>query len=187
MKALSTWLFTIATWRKLTFSVILTLFIIFLLFPSLSTIYSSSDTPLQLLDANFKYTPEEAIQHIQSFTDAERAGYIKISLIADIIYPLIYTFTFSLLLSLLFESYRESTSILRYINLFPLLAMFFDLLENLSLILLTSSHPDYSFSIASFASIATSLKWGFLMAILLITAYRISYIRGQQRRISKNA
>lgn len=186
MKKLSEWLYKKADWKKTIIIGILVFIIVLLLFPFLSIKFSSTDLPLQLLDTNMNYTPQEAIEHIKSLTSQERVGNIKITLIADTIYPLIYSLLFSFILSILFKNYSDSSSLLKYINLFPLFAMLADITENFSIIALILSHPNYSNLAAKIASVATPIKWGCIFVILLIIAYRFSYLRGQQRRTNKS-
>lgn len=182
MNKISTWFYKNATWHKTTILAIITAFIIFIVFPALTKYFSSTDIPLQMMDTSFSYTPEEVLQNVADYTDSEREGYILISLSIDFIYPMIYAFCLSFLLSMLFKEYANTTNPLRLINLLPFLAMEFDFLENVMLITLSFLYPDAPFTIAKIASIATPLKWGTLMVAIMIAAFRFSFQRGQQRR-----
>ena len=184
MNKLSTWLYTISTWKRTIILGIIVILIILTLFPFLSLKYSSTDLPLQLLDTNMNYTPQQAIDHVNALTTEERIGNIKLTLIADTLYPILYTLTFSFLLSMQFKNFAEKSSILKYINLLPLLALFADFTENFAIIALIRSYPNLSQITATIASIATPAKWGLIFIILLIIAYRFSYLRGQQRKFS---
>ncbi len=186
MKKLSTWIYKNATWKKSIFLGLITIIIILSLFPFLSLRYSSTDLPLQLLDTNMNYTPQQAIDHVSTLTDQERTGNIKLTLIADTIYPILYALTFSFILSLQFKNYADTTSIIKYINLLPFLAMLSDLTENFAIITLIRSYPNLSQNAATIASFATPAKWGFILIILLCIAYRFSYLRAQKRRLAQN-
>src|SRR5512134_3993953 len=55
------------------------------------------------LDLMFFYSPEKAFAMIEKYGEAGRALYMKIELTADILYPIIYTLFYGLLLSWLMK------------------------------------------------------------------------------------
>src|SRR5258706_11702830 len=80
-----------------------------------------SVTPLDLM---FFYTPAKAFAMIEKYADAGRAVCLKIELTADILYPIIYTLFYGLLLSWLFQRAFKPDSKMRKYNVVPVGAWF---------------------------------------------------------------
>src|SRR5215475_13709819 len=115
-------------------------------------------TPLDLM---FFYTPAQAFAMIEKYTEAGRALYMKIELTADIIYPIIYTLFYGLLLSWLFQrGFKPGSPIQKY-NVIPVGAWFFDLLENVGIVSLLAIYPSQPAALAWLTMISGSLKWLF--------------------------
>jgi len=121
------------------------------------------------LDLMFFYTPEEAYAMIDKYGEAGRAIYWKIELTADIIYPIIYTLFFGLLLSWIFQRGFRSDSPIQKWNVMPVGGWFFDLLENIGIVSMISMYPAESDALAWLTMIFDSLKWAFAaISIVLI-------------------
>lgn len=121
------------------------------------------------LDLMFFYTPEEAYAMIDKYGEAGRAIYWKIELTADIIYPIIYTLFFGLLLSWIFQRGFRSDSPIQKWNVMPVGGWFFDLLENAGIVSMISMYPAKSVALAWLTMIFDSLKWAFAaISIVLI-------------------
>ena len=73
--------------------------------------------------------------------DYNRPFYRNVELTVDIVYPLVYLFFFGLLISWLFQRGYPSNSPMRKFNVMPLGAWFFDLIENISIVILLSVFP----------------------------------------------
>jgi hypothetical protein len=87
----------------------------------------------------------------------------------DIVYPIVYLFFFGLLLSWLFQRGFASTSPVRKYNIMPLGAWFFDLLENIVIVILLSIFPAQPAGLAWLLVLLTTVKWVFAgVSILLI-------------------
>jgi len=113
-------------------------------------------TPLDLM---FFYTPAQAFEMIDKYGEAGRALYLKIELTADIIYPIIYTLFYGLLLSWLFQRAFKSESRMQKLNVAPIGAWFFDLVENLGIVSMLAMYPSKPASLAWLTMIFGSLKW----------------------------
>lgn len=121
------------------------------------------------LDLMFFYTPEQVFAMIDKYGEAGRSIYWKIELTADIIYPIIYTLFFGLLMSWLFQRGFKSNSAMQKWNLMPVGGWFFDLLENIGIVAMLSLYPTKSTALAWLTMIFGSLKWAFaLVSIVLI-------------------
>ena len=121
------------------------------------------------LDLMFFYTPEQAFAMIEKYGAAGRDIYMKIELTADIIYPIVYTLFYGLLLSWLFQRGFKPDSKMQKFNVMPVGAWFFDLLENIGIVSMLSMYPSQPAVVAWLTMIFGSLKWlSFLVTIGLV-------------------
>ena len=77
---------------------------------------NNSVLPLDLL---FFYTPAEAFAMLEKYGPTGRALYMKIELTADLLYPIIYTLFFGLLISWLFQRAFPADSTMQKWNVAP--------------------------------------------------------------------
>jgi len=118
------------------------------------------------LDLMFFYTPAEAFAMIEKYGQAGRDIYMKIELTADIIYPIVYTLFYGLLLSWLFQrAFKPGSQMMRY-NIMPVGAWFFDMLENVGIVSMLSMYPSQSAAFAWLTVMFGSLKWLFFLATI---------------------
>jgi hypothetical protein len=121
------------------------------------------------LDLMFFYTPDKAFAMIEKYGEAGRDLYIKIEMTADVIYPIIYTLFYGLLLSWLFQRGFKSDSKMQKYNVMPVGAWFFDLLENIGIVSMLSMYPSQPAVLAWLTMIFGSLKWlSFLATVGLV-------------------
>jgi hypothetical protein len=116
------------------------------------------------LDLMFFYTPAKAFAMIEKYAEAGRAVYLKIELTADIIYPIIYTLFYGLLLSWVFQRAFKSDSKMQRYNVMPVGAWFFDLLENVGIVSMLSMYPSQSAALAWLTMLFGTGKWAFAFA-----------------------
>jgi len=98
----------------------------------------------------------------------DRVFYRNVELTVDIIYPIVYLFFFGLFISWLFERGFAPGSPMRKLNIVPLGAWFFDLLENITIISLLGVYPSQPAALAWVLIILTHLKWLFAGASILL-------------------
>ena len=109
------------------------------------------------LDLKFAYTASAAASQIQAFTDSGRAGYRMFLLTVDVIYPIAYTLTFIWAIALLRLRTRWEKSIL---PVAPAVAAFaFDIMENVTISMMLTLHPDQPDALGWMASVFTTMKW----------------------------
>jgi hypothetical protein len=131
-------------------------------------IANASVTPLDLM---FFYRPADAFAMIEKYGEAGRAFYMKVELTADIIYPIIYMFFYSLLISWLFQrAFKPDSRMMKY-NMMPVGAWFFDLLENTGIVSMLAMFPTRPTIIAWLTMIFGSLKWFFVIASIGLTLF----------------
>lgn len=138
------------------------------------------------LDSRFFYTPEEAFSTVDSYGDASWF-WIRIYLTWDIVNPLIYTFASSLLISWLLQRSLRPESRLQRLNLLPVCAGLFDLLENVSIVTLLAIYPTKLTIVAWLSTVCTMSKISFLgmstvvVLIGLVLAMKNRFKRREER------
>jgi hypothetical protein len=110
------------------------------------------------LDTTFFYTPEEAFANIASYPDAGRDVIRNFHVTVDLINPILYSSFLVLLISWLFRRGFAPESRLQKLNLVPLGAALFDLLENVCIFILFSIYPSKLNFVAWLATTGTMLK-----------------------------
>lgn len=113
------------------------------------------------LDLMFFFTPEQAFAMIEKYGPDGRTLYTRIQLTADLIYPIIYTLFFGLLISWLFQRGFKPENRMQKWNVMPVGAWIFDLLENLGIVSMLSLYPAKPAVMAWITMIFGSLKWAF--------------------------
>jgi len=123
------------------------------------------------LDLMFFYSPAKAFAMIEKYGTAGRAVYMKIELTADIIYPIIYTLFYGLLISWLMQRAFKSDSPMQKYNVTPVGAWFFDLLENVGIVSMLTMYPAQPAALAWLTMIVGSLKWFFAIASIGLSLF----------------
>ena len=134
------------------------LFSIFMFF-AIETI--KEDTGKAILDTQFKYKIEKVQEFFTAYGEEGLLTYNKIQIV-DMFYPLIYSMLLSSILFLLF-SHSKTVAIM----LMPIIAAYFDYVENFLLFISTRTFPDLNPAMIKIASFATSLKWSLIYISLV--------------------
>lgn len=137
------------------------------------------------LDLMFFYTPETAFDMIERYGEEGRALYTRIELTADILYPIVYTLFFALLISWLFQRGFRPDSGMQRMNVVPLGALVFDLLENGGIVSMLSMYPSIPAVMAWITMLFGSIKW--LFAFASIGLILIGLVRAVMNRFRKQA
>lgn len=123
---------------------------------------------VEALDAQVFYTPEKAFSTVESYGTSKQF-WTFLYLTWDIVTPILYTLTFSLSISWLFQRSFKSNSKLKILNIVPIGAGIFDILENISIVALFTSYPSQPIVVAWLGAFSTLIKVSFLgVSILLI-------------------
>lgn len=148
---------------------ILALFAIFVVYVAMTlpVLQAAPGGSIESLDARVFYTPKEAFATVGSYGEARRF-WIRIYLTWDIVNPILYTLTFGLLTSWLFQRGFRSNSRLQKLNIVPVGAGLFDLLENLSIIVLLLAYPAQPTIVAWLSTVSTTSKTVFLTVSTLL-------------------
>jgi hypothetical protein len=136
------------------------------LLPMIQDMMQDKQGGVMPLDLMMFSTPAEIFAMIARY---DIVFYRLIELTIDIIYPIVYLFFFGLLISWLFQRGYASDSPMRKLNVLPLGAWFFDLLENITIVILLSIYPgSQPGGLAWILIILTHIKWLFAGATILL-------------------
>jgi hypothetical protein len=119
------------------------------------------------LDLTFFPAVEKILSAVSAYGPEGRAAYTIIELTADIIYPIVYTFCFSLLITVVLRAALSTDSKLQRLNVLPFGAWVFDMLENVCIITLLLSFPAQSTLVAGVLMVVNGIKWLFAGASIL--------------------
>ena len=125
------------------------------------------------LDLQFFYTPAKAYEMIASYGEYTRAFYRNIELTLDIIYPIVYTLFFSLLITWLFKKGFPENSSMHRLNIIPFGGWSFDMLENVGIVTMLSIYPSTPAALAWITSMFTTFKWLFAGASMILVVIGI--------------
>jgi hypothetical protein len=126
------------------------------------------------LDLMFFYTPQKAFAMIEKYGEAGRALYMKVELTADIIYPIIYTLFFGLLLSWLLQRAYKPDSPMQKLNAMPVGAWLFDLLENIVIVSMLTMFPSQPSILAWLTMLFGLIKWAFAIGSMLLSLFMLA-------------
>jgi hypothetical protein len=138
------------------------------LLPLIQGMMQDGKGSVQSLDMMLFATPAKIFGMIKRYGEFNRPFYRNVELTVDIVYPIVYLFFFSLLISWLFQRGFSSTSPWRKLNIAPLGAWFFDLLENIFIVTLLSVFPSQPIALAWILTSISTVKWFFAGASILL-------------------
>jgi len=138
------------------------------LLPLVQSMMQGDKGGVQPLDLMLFATPKKIFGMIENYGENGRLFYRSVELTVDIIYPIVYLFFFGLLISWLFQRGFTNTSPMRNFNILPLGAWFFDLLENIVIVILLSAHPSQPTALAWILSLLSMIKWIFAGASMVL-------------------
>lgn len=131
------------------------------IFPSFA-VKSADGQELPILDLMFGFTPEFAYKVLADYGEKGRATALFLGSFVDTIYPIVYTLLTILAITFLFKKAGITNIFLKKLNLLPIFAMIFDLIENAGIRGMIQSFPERNDSAAHLASTAEMLKWSFV-------------------------
>lgn len=120
------------------------------------------------IDLQFFYTPEKVYSMVAAYGETGRSAYRIFELTGDILYPIVYTLLFSTLISWLFQRGFPAGSKMQRLNVVPIGAWTFDLLENLGIVGMLSIYPSTPSVLAWVTAIFTMIKWSFAGASIIL-------------------
>ena len=151
---------------------ILVIFALFVAFEALTlpALQAAPGGSIEALDTQLFYMPEEAFSTIGLYGDAS-TFWIRTYLTWDVVNPVLYTLIFGLFISWLFQRSFKPGSNLQRLNLLPLGAGLFDLLENISIVTMLSAYPAPRTFVAWLSTLFTMSKISFLAVSALLILF----------------
>jgi len=167
MKKLSTFLNRHSNWKSLVAFLAMTmLFNGYILKTAESKIMSLAGKSVGIIDLTFGFDPQRTLQMVQDYGDSARAYYARTEVTTDVAYPIIYTLLFGIILSLLYRNTSYG-----WLNTVPFACLVFDLLENVNIVILLTSFPQQSTTVAILCETFKLLKWLSFAVVILIVLF----------------
>ncbi|MCP4704040.1 MAG: hypothetical protein GY865_05480 [candidate division Zixibacteria bacterium] len=132
-----------------------------MLFYTIPNIMIHSDG-MELLDMQpTGYSAEYAKSLFENLGEKGREYYLFRQIPVDMLYPLLFAITYSLLLIFLFRRAFSPVSKIHYFSLVPILGGLFDYLENFGIIFMLLIYPEFSNLLAQTTNLFSIFKSGF--------------------------
>lgn len=135
-----------------------------------------SGTEVEILDLQMTgYNIDSVNSILSEYSPEARAFSVKFSLIADSVYPVVYTFLFIVVLTWIMKIGNQSRMLTNYFHLVPLLTLFIDYAENAAIVSVVGSFPYETLAQVQLASALTITKW--LSIVLQIIVLLVALAR----------
>ena len=158
MKTLSLFLDRIANWKILLVN--LAIYMVFnavLLKNAENKVNELAQKTIGVIDLTFGFNPQKTLDMVANYGDEARAYYASVEMTTDVIYPIVYSFLFGIILTLLFRN--KAYKPFPFVNLLPFLALIFDFAENTTIVILLKTFPNSSEMVATLCEIFKMCKW----------------------------
>jgi hypothetical protein len=170
LRRFSAYLHTAASLKMILLSFLSQVIFAFFIIPKMEMLVNPQQNQV-LLEMRFGYNSSQFYGLMDAIGQAGRFYYKIYVFFIDLLYPIIYCISYSLLLSLFFRNSFSSNHYFQLFNVFPFLIGFADIFENLSTGYLFLVYPEKINFIVKLASSFSLLKWGFSMynIVLMLT------------------
>lgn len=157
-------LFNYSSWKKagvfLAINFILQAIILQLIYPLVST-------SIEPLDIQIGLTVDSVITFLDSIGPEGRNYYFWNELTLDMLFPLVYSIAYTLLLVELIKVCHLQVNAIKYVALLPLGIGISDIIENIHILIVIHQYPSLSETHIQTLSIANMLKHGLTIVVLL--------------------
>ena len=119
-----------------------------------------------MIDLKLSYGTQDVYNSFNAMSEEGRLINIYSTLILDTVYPILYV-------SLILGAYVKLFSKNGYILFIPIVTGLFDLSENIQSVIMNLNYSTLDESQVSLASLTTSLKWLFVVLMILILVFGI--------------
>ena len=143
---------------------------------------------VDLPDTSPWYSPSEVYAAAQAIGEQGREEYVQARYTFDVVWPIVYTLFFVVVLSWVFRRVTAPDGRWRAINLFPLVPLAFDYLENLAASIVMTRYPDETLVVVHALPVFSLLKWTTLSAcFVLIVVGGVLALRARRQSPSTSA
>ncbi len=186
MKKLSNFFYKLSTgWLVLATGVVFVLFMIFVM-PVFSEKTAQYSNGMVSPDTSLFYSADELYRMAQGYGPAGRESFVDIRWTLDLLFPVVYSIFFITTISWFLRRIVPVSSKLRVLNLVPLGAFVFDLLENSATSLVMIRFPATAPLAQALAPVFTPIKWfAVFSALLLLLIVAILLIIKRMRGANK--
>ena len=135
------------------------------------------------IDLTFGFDPQRTLQMVEDYGDAARKYYASVELSLDIAFPVVYSLLLAVIMTMLFR--RLIRGPVNYINLLPFAVMFFDFLENITIISMLTHYPEQSESMATLCELFKLIKWmmfGLVVALIIFGLIKLLLLKTTESR-----
>jgi len=158
MNILSAFLHKIASLRNTLVFLLLFVLTTSMVFPFIGNLLGLPEE-LESADTTYFYSANDLYEIIDTYDEPARRASAIFHFTADLIFPLVYLFSFGTLISLTLSRGFPNTDWLRRANLVPFWLLIFDLLENSGLAFLFLRYPQQFMGLARLTSFISAVKW----------------------------
>lgn len=121
-----------------------------------------------------------------------RKTYLYSQIPVDMIYPLLFGITYCLLVVYLLNKIKLIEKPIIYLSLLPIFAGLFDYLENIGIITMLNSYPDFSSLTSEITNVFTIIKSvlstiTFIFLLILFTIFIVKKIKKQKHKITSSS
>lgn len=121
-----------------------------------------------------------------------RKTYLYSQIPVDMIYPLLFGITYCLLVVYLLNKIKLIEKPIIYLSLLPIFAGLFDYLENIGIITMLNSYPDFSSLTSEITNVFTIIKSvlstiTFIFLLILFTIFIVKKIKNQKHKITSSS
>ena len=146
--------------------------------------FEVANSSVRSLGTSFGFGQAEILSFLAERSNQQINAYINFNLIWDSLFALIYGVMYVFWVSLLFEPYSQKFGVL---NLLPFGQVVFDWFENFGLATLSKQYladGTISSTTAQFASITSTIKWGFSLLVygVILVGIVMRIVRAVKRR-----
>jgi len=187
MKRLSNFLYKLSSgWLVIVILVVFVLFMIFVM-PVFSAKAAQYSNGMSSPDTSLFYSGSDLYKMAQGYGQAGRDSFVNIRWTLDLLFPLVYSAFFITTTSWLLRRITPVSSKLRILNLVPLAAFVFDLLENSATSLVMMRFPVKAPVAQALAPVFTPIKWiAVFAAFLLLIIAALTWVIKRVRITKKN-
>ncbi|OZG70634.1 hypothetical protein BTA51_25045 [Hahella sp. CCB-MM4] len=148
--------------------VLIALTILYPVFPLLllPAVVDTDGAPI--LDTYFFYNADVVYRILAEYSEAARQSYMLGAVTVDVIYPVYYSVSLSLLLTYVIKPLSSGKDRIQYLRLLPFLPMVADFAENVLLSKVFSAWPVRLDWVADIAGYATLIKWSGLAVVFVV-------------------
>ncbi|MCA9766841.1 MAG: hypothetical protein KC455_10540 [Carnobacterium sp.] len=150
-------------------SVVFLIFLVFVL-PQVSTYSSEAIGQSKSPDQSFLYSGSQLYELAESYGEAGRKTYILLRWTFDLVWPVVYTL-FLVVWTIKLGEYIPRNQRMSYLVFLPIIAAFFDLLENIGATIVMARYPLQSGISQTITPVATFIKWNMVLASFLLLLF----------------